>query len=148
MKTEIKTPILPENTSDAKVIHIYVNEGQQVTCNQQLFDIETDKVVLEVVSPSAGVIENISIAENAHVFSEQLAMNLREMEEPEKPVDSPDINDIETIVEKKVKDDSEMIALEQVIGKSLFDKRGMICGLLGMMVGIIIGAIGAVIIWV
>ena len=146
METEIAVPKLPDSDSKAILAHLYVNEGQGVGHDQKLFDVETDKVVLEVVAPSAGIIEKIKVSEGEHVSSEQVVMNLRENTNSDIPADSKEVKYIETIVEKRVKDDSERIALEQVIGNSLFDKRGIVCGLLGLVVGLIIGAIGAVVV--
>lgn len=74
METEITVPQLPENSSDATVTKIYVNEGQEVAYNQNIFDIKTDKVVLEVVSQAAGIIDNIQLSENEHVSANQLVI--------------------------------------------------------------------------
>lgn len=146
VNTEIKTPQLPESTSYANVSRIYVNEGQEVEYNQALFDVETDKVVLEVVSPFAGIIESFNVSNGEHVVSEQLAMKLRIKENSDTPAESKKIDYIETIVEKKVQDDSGRLLLEEAIGISLFDKRGQICGLFGLGIGIIIGVIGTVVV--
>ena len=124
MNTEIKILQLPESTNSANIARIYVNEGQEVEYDQALFDIETDKVVLEVISPSAGIIEGFKISQGEHVVSEQVAMNLRVKANSETPAVSKKIEYIETIVEKKVKDDSGRLLLEETIGNSLFDKRG------------------------
>ncbi|WP_218398055.1 biotin/lipoyl-containing protein [Alteromonas lipotrueae] len=146
MNTEIKIPQLPESTNSANIIRIYVNEGQEVEYDQALFDIETEKVVLEVVSPSAGVVEGFNISQGEQVVSEQVAMNLRVKANSDTPAESKKIEYIETIVEKKVKEDSDRLLLEETIGNSLFDKRGQICGLFGFVIGIIIGVIGTVVV--
>lgn len=135
VKTEIKIPQLPESTSYAKVSRIHVNEGQEVEYDQTLFDVETDKVVLEVVSPFAGIIESFNVSNGEDVVSEQLAMKLRVKENSDTPAES-----------KKVQDDSGRLLLEETIGNSLFDKRGQICGLFGLGIGIIIGVIGTVVV--
>jgi pyruvate/2-oxoglutarate dehydrogenase complex dihydrolipoamide acyltransferase (E2) component len=111
-----------------------------------LFDIETDKVVLEVISPSAGIVEGFNISQGEHVVSEQVAMNLRVKTNSDTPAISKKIEYIETIVEKKVKDDSGRLLLEETIGNSLFDKRGQICGLFGLVIGVIIGVIGSIVV--
>lgn len=146
VKTEIKIPQIPESTSYAKVSRIHVNEGQEVEYDQTLFDVETDKVVLEVVSPFAGIIESFNVSNGEDVVSEQLAMKLRVKENSDTPAESKKIDYIETIVEKKVEDDSGRLLLEETIGNSLFDKRGQICGLFGLGIGIIIGVIGTVVV--
>ena len=60
MTTEIKVPVLPESVADATVATWHVNVGDTVSRDQNLVDIETDKVVLEVVAPEDGVITEIS----------------------------------------------------------------------------------------
>jgi pyruvate/2-oxoglutarate dehydrogenase complex dihydrolipoamide acyltransferase (E2) component len=146
VNTEIKIPQLPESTNSANITRIYVNEGQEVEYDQALFDIETDKVVLEVISPSAGIVEGFNISQGEHVISEQVAMNLRVKTNSDTPAISKKIEYIETIVEKKVKDDSGRLLLEETIGNSLFDKRGQICGLFGLIIGVIIGVIGSIVV--
>jgi 2-oxoglutarate dehydrogenase E2 component (dihydrolipoamide succinyltransferase) len=146
VNTEIKIPQLPESTNSANITRIYVNEGQEVEYDQALFDIETDKVVLEVISPSAGIVEGFNISQGEHVVSEQVAMNLRVKTNSDTPAISKKIEYIETIVVKKVKDDSGRLLLEETIGNSLFDKRGQICGLFGLVIGVIIGVIGSIVV--
>jgi pyruvate/2-oxoglutarate dehydrogenase complex dihydrolipoamide acyltransferase (E2) component len=146
VNTEIKIPQLPESTNSANITRIYVNEGQEVEYDQALFDIETDKVVLEVISPSAGIVEGFNISQGEHVVSEQVAMNLRVKTNSDTPAISKKIEYIETIVVKKVKDDSGRLLLEETIGNSLFDKRGQICGLFGLVIGVIVGVIGSIVV--
>lgn len=59
MTTEIKVPGLPESVADATVAAWHKKPGEVVRRNENLVDIETDKVVLEVVAPADGVIEKI-----------------------------------------------------------------------------------------
>jgi len=72
MTTEIKVPVLPESVADATIATWHVKVGDKVTRDQNLVDIETDKVVLEVVATEDGVITAISQAEGATVLGEQL----------------------------------------------------------------------------
>jgi 2-oxoglutarate dehydrogenase E2 component (dihydrolipoamide succinyltransferase) len=72
MTTEIKVPVLPESVADATVATWHVNVGDTVTRDQNLVDIETDKVVLEVVAPEDGVIVEISQVDGATVLGEQV----------------------------------------------------------------------------
>ncbi len=72
MTTEIKVPVLPESVADATIATWHVSVGDTVSRDQNLVDIETDKVVLEVVSPEDGVITEISQEEGATVLGEQL----------------------------------------------------------------------------
>ncbi len=59
MTTEIKVPVLPESVADATIATWHVQPGDTVSRDQNLVDIETDKVVLEVVSPADGVISEL-----------------------------------------------------------------------------------------
>jgi len=59
MTIEIKAPTLPESVPDGTIATWYKKEGEQVARDELLVDIETDKVVIEVVSPSDGVLQSI-----------------------------------------------------------------------------------------
>ena len=76
MTTEIKVPVLPESVADATVATWHVKVGDKVSRDQNLVDIETDKVVLEVVATSDGVITEISQEEGATVLGEQVIATL------------------------------------------------------------------------
>ena len=59
MTTEIKAPQLPESVPDGTIATWYKNVGEQVSRDDLLVDIETDKVVIEVVAPEDGVLADI-----------------------------------------------------------------------------------------
>jgi pyruvate/2-oxoglutarate dehydrogenase complex dihydrolipoamide acyltransferase (E2) component len=71
MKTEIKVPILPDQTESAFIADIYVKDGDIVVTDQALKDIETDKVVLEVIAPNCGIVCGLSLLQGQSVASEQ-----------------------------------------------------------------------------
>lgn len=56
---EIKAPVFPESVQDGTIVEWHVAEGEQVSRDQLLAEIETDKVVLEVVAPDDGVVTSI-----------------------------------------------------------------------------------------
>ena len=56
---EIKAPVFPESVADGTIVEWHVTEGQQVSRDDLLAEIETDKVVLEVVAPDDGVVTKI-----------------------------------------------------------------------------------------
>lgn len=60
MSIEIKVPVLPESVSDATVAAWHKQAGEAVSRDENLVDLETDKVVLEVPAPADGVLESIS----------------------------------------------------------------------------------------
>jgi len=80
MTIEIKVPVLPESVADASVATWHVQVGDKVSRDQNLVDIETDKVVLEVVATQDGVITEISQAEGATVLGEQVIAILSDVE--------------------------------------------------------------------
>ena len=59
MTIEIKAPTLPESVPDGTIATWYKQVGDSVTRDELLVDIETDKVVIEVVSPTDGVLQEI-----------------------------------------------------------------------------------------
>ncbi|MGL4515673.1 MAG: biotin/lipoyl-containing protein, partial [Shewanella sp.] len=72
MSIEIKVPVLPESVADATIATWHVKVGQQVSRDQHLVDIETDKVVLEVVAPEDGHIAQFLFHEGDTVLGEQV----------------------------------------------------------------------------
>lgn len=75
MATEIKAPVFPESVADGTVAAWHKKVGEPVKRDEVLADIETDKVVLEVVAPADGVLLSIAKNENDTVLSgEVLAM--------------------------------------------------------------------------
>lgn len=70
--TEIKAPEFPESIADGEIAAWHVAVGEAVKRDQVLVDIETDKVVLEVVAPSDGVVTEILKAEGDTVLAEEV----------------------------------------------------------------------------
>lgn len=68
---DIVVPVLPESVADATVATWHVAEGDTVSVDQHLVDIETDKVVLEVVAQADGVIGKIIHVEGDTVLGAQ-----------------------------------------------------------------------------
>jgi 2-oxoglutarate dehydrogenase E2 component (dihydrolipoamide succinyltransferase) len=78
MAIEIKAPSLPESVPDGTIATWYKKVGQQVSRDELLVDIETDKVLLEVVAPADGVLKSISKAEGAKIVSNELLAVIEE----------------------------------------------------------------------
>ncbi|WP_417616922.1 2-oxoglutarate dehydrogenase complex dihydrolipoyllysine-residue succinyltransferase [Oceanisphaera sp.] len=72
MTIEIKVPDLPESVADATIATWHKQPGDQVERDEVIVDIETDKVVLEVPAPEAGVLEAILEDSGATVLGQQL----------------------------------------------------------------------------
>ncbi|MEI8604261.1 biotin/lipoyl-containing protein [Pseudoalteromonas sp. B160] len=75
---DIKVPELQGMMGKATISAIYVNEGDAVVRDQTLFDVDFDKVVLEVVAASAWVVHSFSAKQGDLAISEQVVMQLRE----------------------------------------------------------------------
>ncbi|GAA0323346.1 2-oxoglutarate dehydrogenase complex dihydrolipoyllysine-residue succinyltransferase [Psychrobacter aestuarii] len=69
---EIKAPVFPESVADGTIVEWHVTEGQQVSRDELLAEIETDKVVLEVVAPDNGVVTKIVKQVDDTVESDEL----------------------------------------------------------------------------
>ncbi|HNE90689.1 MAG TPA: E3 binding domain-containing protein, partial [Agitococcus sp.] len=69
MAIEIKAPQFPESVADGTVAAWHKKVGDKVNRDEVLADIETDKVVLEVVAPADGVLAQIVKAEGESVLS-------------------------------------------------------------------------------
>ncbi len=72
MSIEIKVPVLPESVADATIAKWHKQAGENVSQDETIVDIETDKVVLEVPAPEDGVLSEIICEEGATVTAEQL----------------------------------------------------------------------------
>ena len=72
MTIEIRVPQLPESVADAVLVAWHKQPGDTVSRDENLADLETDKVVLEVPAPLNGVIKEIRIQSGATVTSGQL----------------------------------------------------------------------------
>ena len=76
MLIEVKVPQLSESVAEATLAAWHVKEGDAVTRDQNLIDIETDKVVLELPAPGSGVIVKIIKANGESVVSGEVIAHL------------------------------------------------------------------------
>ncbi|HEX6636287.1 MAG TPA: 2-oxoglutarate dehydrogenase complex dihydrolipoyllysine-residue succinyltransferase [Steroidobacteraceae bacterium] len=79
MAIEIKVPQLPESVADATLVTWHKQVGQAVTRDENLADLETDKVVLEVPAPVNGVLKELKITAGTSVTSGQVLAVLEEV---------------------------------------------------------------------
>ncbi|MDH4054181.1 MAG: 2-oxoglutarate dehydrogenase complex dihydrolipoyllysine-residue succinyltransferase [Gammaproteobacteria bacterium] len=86
MSIEIKVPQLPESVSDATLVAWHKSAGESVSRDENLVDLETDKVVLEVPAPAAGTIVKIVAENGATVVSGDVLAILEEGEVDAAPV--------------------------------------------------------------
>jgi 2-oxoglutarate dehydrogenase E2 component (dihydrolipoamide succinyltransferase) len=78
MSIEVKVPVLPESVSDATIASWHKKVGDAVARDENLVDLETDKVVLEVPSPVDGVLKEIRHEVGDTVNSQQVIAVLEE----------------------------------------------------------------------
>ncbi|MBC8212059.1 MAG: 2-oxoglutarate dehydrogenase complex dihydrolipoyllysine-residue succinyltransferase [Gammaproteobacteria bacterium] len=72
MLLEIKVPVLPESVTEGTLGAWHKKVGDAVKESEHIVDLETDKVVLEIVATSAGVLTSIDIEEGATVTNNQI----------------------------------------------------------------------------
>ena len=72
MSVEVKAPVFPESVADGTIATWHKQPGEAVSRDELLVDIETDKVVLEVVAQSDGVIKEILKAEGDTILSAEV----------------------------------------------------------------------------
>src|SRR5580704_5814017 len=72
MTIEVRVPQLPESVADATLVSWHKKPGDSVVRDENLVDLETDKVVLEVPAPAAGVLKEIKLTDGTTVTSGQL----------------------------------------------------------------------------
>src|SRR3990172_6059790 len=78
MTIEVKVPVLPESVEDATIAAWHKKPGETVRRDDNLVDLETDKVVLEVPAPVDGVLKEINAKKGETVLSGQLLALIEE----------------------------------------------------------------------
>ncbi len=89
MSIEVKVPQLPESVTDATLVAWHKRAGDAVRRDENLVDLETDKVVLEVPAPSDGVLTEIKIEDGASVTMGQVLAVLEPGQAPAEPAPQP-----------------------------------------------------------
>jgi 2-oxoglutarate dehydrogenase E2 component (dihydrolipoamide succinyltransferase) len=75
---EVRVPQLPESVADATLVSWHKKPGDSVSRDENLVDLETDKVVLEVPAPVAGIIKELKMANGSTVTSGQILAVIEE----------------------------------------------------------------------
>ncbi|NII75415.1 2-oxoglutarate dehydrogenase E2 component (dihydrolipoamide succinyltransferase) [Dyella sp. SG562] len=78
MSIEVKVPVLPESVSDATIATWHKKVGDAIKRDENLVDLETDKVVLEVPAPVDGVIKELKFQSGDTVTSQQVIAVIEE----------------------------------------------------------------------
>ena len=78
MAIEIKAPTYPESVQEGTLATWYKHAGDSVSRDELIVDIETDKVVLEVVAPASGILAEVLKAEGDIVLSNEILARIEE----------------------------------------------------------------------
>ena len=127
MSIEIKSPTFPESVADGTIANWLKKEGENVNQDEVIVEIETDKVVLEVLAQSDGVITKIIKSEGDTVSSSEVIGEFKESEgipEPtkEKVTEKP--------ATKKPKNKKDEIAIDKTknsgpAAKKIISEKGI-----------------------
>ena len=108
MKIEIKSPTFPESVADGTIANWLKKEGENISQDEVIAEIETDKVVLEVLAQSDGVISKIIKSEGETVISSEVigeyeegSSDISKKEDITKEVDLPKETEPKNIKNKK-----------------------------------------------
>ena len=105
MSIEIKSPTFPESVADGTIANWLKKEGETVNQDEVIVEIETDKVVLEVLAQSDGVITKIIKSEGDTVSSSEVIGEFKESEGAAEPVKEKVIDKPATKKTKNKKDE-------------------------------------------
>lgn len=82
MLIDVKVPILSESITDGTLVNWHKKAGDFVRRDENLVDLETDKVVLEIVAPKDGVLQEIIKGDGELVLSEELIATINDEAKP------------------------------------------------------------------
>ena len=72
MQVEVKVPVLPESITEATLVNWHKKAGEAVARDENLVDVETDKVVLELPAPAAGALLEIRKGDGSTVAGQEV----------------------------------------------------------------------------
>jgi pyruvate dehydrogenase E2 component (dihydrolipoamide acetyltransferase) len=90
MAAQFKLPNLGENIDSGDVVRVLVQVGDQITKQQPLLELETDKAVIEVPSSMVGTVEEIHVKEGDKAEVGQLILTVEEGQEKETKKEKPE----------------------------------------------------------
>lgn len=121
MAIEIKVPVLPESVADAMIAKWYKSVGEHVEEGENLVDLETDKVMLEVPAPESGVIESISHQEGESVESGVVLCQLSAGDAAKAPAPSEQAIQSEETTDVQSEDASLSPAVRRLVSENNID---------------------------
>ena len=130
MSIEIKSPTFPESVADGTIANWVRKEGELVKQDEVIAEIETDKVVLEVVAPFDGVISKVLKPAGEIVLSAELIAEFEERDqvktttEKDTPADSK-LNKVDSIQPSKVKTKANGPAVKKLLKEHDLDEKSI-----------------------
>jgi len=130
MSIEIKSPTFPESVADGTIANWVKKEGELVKQDDVIAEIETDKVVLEVVAPFDGVISKVLKPAGEIVLSAELIAEFEERDqvktitEKDTPADS-ELNKVDSIQPSKVKTKANGPAVKKLLKEHDLDEKSI-----------------------
>ena len=119
MAIEIKAPTYPESVQEGTIATWHKNAGDTVARDELVVDIETDKVVLEVVASASGTLTEVLKNEGDIVLSNEVIARIEEGAVDASSAPAP------VAEEPKVQDSSDSEALVNPAAKKLAQERGI-----------------------
>ena len=110
MLVDVKVPVLSESVAEATLVSWHKKQGEQVDRGENLIDVETDKVVLELPAPKAGVLAKIIKNDGANVVSGEVIATIdteakgAAVETVAKETKSPVLKAVNTTTKEKIED--------------------------------------------
>ncbi|AHE66109.1 2-oxoglutarate dehydrogenase complex dihydrolipoyllysine-residue succinyltransferase [Legionella oakridgensis] len=117
MSIEVKVPVLPESVADATIATWHKKVGDKVTRDENILDLETDKVVLEVPAPADGVLKEILFKEGDTVKTGELLARIEEGSSPAKDEEKKADTKKEDKSEEDTSDQSSSPAVRRLLAE-------------------------------
>lgn len=124
MSIEILVPTLPESVADAQLISWHKNSGDLVQQGENLVDLETDKVVLEVPAIESGILSKITKENGATVTSGELLAVIEPSQQAptSESTDSASTQQVETPAKDEIQDSTD-IPLSPAVRRLIFENN-------------------------
>lgn len=119
MSIEIKAPTFPESVADGTIANWLKKEGENVNQDEVIAEIETDKVVLEVLAQSDGVISKILKSEGETVASSEIIGEFEESDGISETINTEPERQDEPAVDEKISNTSKVTKTNNIVDKKI-----------------------------
>jgi len=119
MSIEIKVPQLPESVSDAMLVGWHRKVGDAIARGENLVDLETDKVVLEVPAPAAGVLQEIRIKDGTTVTAGEILAVLQAGDGGAKSANATVVAPVAAVAQQAASDTTAQVKTSPAVGRLL-----------------------------